>query len=64
MLSNNSPSQLTATGHTAFSTNVGTGIIAQINYSFNVTLLPQGKVQQGYITVCPQKTVITPICGR
>lgn len=45
MLSNNSPSQLTGTlGHTAFSVNVGTGIIVQVNYSFNITLLPQGKV--------------------
>lgn len=62
MLSNNSPSKLTGTvGHTAFSGNVGTGIIAQINYSFSVTLLPQRKA---YMTVCPQETFLIPIFER
>lgn len=38
MLPNNSLSQLPGTVcHTAFSGNVGTRIIAQINYSFSVT---------------------------
>lgn len=62
MLSNSSLSKLTGTvGHTAFSENVGTGIIAQINYSFSVTLLPQRKA---YMTVCPQETFLIPIFER
>ena len=47
MLPNHSLSKLTGTvGQTAFSVNVGTGVIAQITYSFSGTLLPQRKVRQ------------------
>lgn len=56
MLSNNSLSQLTGTvGHTACSVNVGTGTIAQINYSFNIILLPQGNVNRVIKQCVPKK---------
>lgn len=45
MLPQNSLSQLAGTaGRTPFAVNAGTGITAQINYSFSITLLPQRKV--------------------